>query len=149
LTVTAGSSIAMGINAAPVDSDDTISVRISGVPRFETITAPSGDIVTSKRNGNTYTYTITAPTGQAVSGLTLNSSYTGTGHPVNVLTVTATNSTPGETGTSAPQTIKVTDPPAPTLTLADAPLHKLDTSPQFTGQVSGGQALLGFADVAF
>ena len=122
LTVTAGGSIAMGINAAPVDSDDTISVKLSGVPSFETITAPSGDVVTSKKNGSTYTYTVTAPTGQSVNGLTLNSSYTGTGHPVSQLTITASNSTAGESATSAAITISVTDPPAATATLSEAPL---------------------------
>ena len=105
-------SIALGISAAPVDSDDSISVTISGVPSFETITAPSADIVTRTRNGSTYTYTISAPAGQAVTDLSLTSNYTGTSHPVNVFTVTATNSTVGETATSAPKTITVTDPPA-------------------------------------
>ena len=120
LTVTPGGSIALGINAAPVDSDDNVSVKISGVPKFEQITAPSGDVVTSTKNGPTYTYTISAPTGQAVGGLTLISNYTGPGHPTNALTVSATNSTAGEAATSVSHTINVTDPPAATSTLADA-----------------------------
>ena len=83
LNVAAGGSIALGINAAPVDSDD-----------------------------------------RAVTDLTLKSNYTGTSHPINVLTVTATNSTAGETATLAPKTITVTDPPAAaTLTSANAPLE--------------------------
>ena len=121
ITVNAGDSIALGISAAPVDSDDSISVTISGVPSFETITAPSADIVTRTKNGSTYTYTISAPAGQAVTDLSLTSNYTGTSHPVNVFTVTATNSTSGETATSAPKTITVTDPPAATLTPANSP----------------------------
>jgi parallel beta-helix repeat protein len=52
------------------------------------------------------------PGSTITSGLTLNSSYNRQRHPVNTLTVTATNSTAGETGTSAAQTITVTDPPA-------------------------------------
>ena len=120
LTVTPGGSIALGINAAPVDSDDSVSVKISGVPKFEQITAPSGDVVTSTKNGPTYTYTISAPAGQAVGGLTLISNYTGPGHPTNALTVSATNSTAGEAATSVSHTINVTDPPAATSTLADA-----------------------------
>ena len=123
ITVTTGGSIALGITAAPVYSDDIISVSISGVPEFETITAPSADIVTPAKSGSTYTYTISAPAGKAVTDLTLKSNYAGTSHPVNVLTVTATNSTTGETATSAPKTITVTDPPAATLTSADAPLE--------------------------
>jgi len=123
LTVTPrGGSIALGINAAPIDSDDTVSVQISGVPKFEQIAAPSGsgDVVTRTKNGPTYTYTISAPTGQAVGGLTLISNYTGPGHPTNALTVSATNSTAGEAATSVSHTINVTDPPAATSTLADA-----------------------------
>ena len=126
LTVTPGGSIALGINAAPIDSDDSVSVKISGVPKFEQITAPSGDVVTSTKNGPTYTYTISAPTGQAVGGLTLISNYTGPGHPTNALTVSATNSTAGEAATSVSHTINVTDPPAATSTLADAPSLKLE-----------------------
>jgi hypothetical protein len=42
----------------------------------------------------------------------LQSSYVGTDHPVNTLTITASNTTAGESTTSAPQTITVTDPPA-------------------------------------
>jgi hypothetical protein len=103
----------MGINASPVDSDDAISVTISGLPSFETITAPSGDVITVKeqRSNNTYTITAVAP-GQGVSGLALHSSYAGAGHPVDTLTATATNSTSGESATSASRTIAVTDPPS-------------------------------------
>lgn len=137
----------MGITATPVDADDKVSVKISGVPKFETITASIGDVVTKKGS----TYTITAPTGQAVSGLTLNSNYTGTGQPVRTLTVKATNSTAGEKASSASETIKVTDPPAATLTAADAPLLKLDALSQFSGLVSGftGHDLRDLADIAF
>ena len=40
ITVTAGGSIALGIKAAPVDSDDRISVSISGVPGFRDGNSP-------------------------------------------------------------------------------------------------------------
>ncbi|MCC8960341.1 hypothetical protein H8B02_45170, partial [Bradyrhizobium sp. Pear77] len=116
-TVPAGGSTQMLITASPADSDDTISVTISGVPHFESITAPSGDTVTSQLvhgggKGDTRTFTITAgAAGQAISGLVLNSTFPGKGHPVNTFTVTASNSTSGETGTSAAKTITVTDPP--------------------------------------
>jgi hypothetical protein len=116
-TVPAGGSTPMGITASPTDPDDALSVKISGVPLFESITAPSDDTVTSQLvhgggKGDTLTFTVTAPAGQSISGLTLNSTFPGKGRPVNAFTVTASNSTSGETGTSAPKTITVTDPPA-------------------------------------
>jgi hypothetical protein len=46
------------------------------------------------------------------NGLTLHSTYSGRGQPVNQLTVTASNTTAGETATSTPQIITVTDSPA-------------------------------------
>ncbi|WP_198026707.1 FG-GAP-like repeat-containing protein [Bradyrhizobium sp. ARR65] len=138
LNVTAGGSTPVGITASPVDSDDKLSVTISGVPLFESITAPSGDTVTSQLvhgggRGDTLTFTITAPTGQSVSGLTLNSTFAGKGHPVNTFTVTASNSTSGETGTSAAKSITVTDPPTIsqgyTYTTLNDPLATNGTSP--------------------
>jgi hypothetical protein len=120
LTVPARQSTQMGITASPIDSDDKLSVTISGVPLFESITAPSGDVVTRQLvhgggKGDTYTFTVSNPTaGQGISNLTLSSSFPGKGHPVNTFTVTATNSTAGESAKSSPQTITVTDPPATT-----------------------------------
>jgi hypothetical protein len=107
VTVSAGGSKPLGITATPNDSDDTVSVKISNVPSFETITAPNGDVVT--RNGTTYT--ITAPTGQPINNLMVHSSYHGKGHPQNTFNITATNLTVGETATSASKSIIVTDPP--------------------------------------
>jgi hypothetical protein len=107
VTVSAGGSKPLGITVIPNDSDDTLSVKISNVPSFETITAPNSDVVT--RNGNTYT--ITAPTGQAINNLVVHSSYNGKGHPQNTFNITATNLTAGETATSASTSIIVTDPP--------------------------------------
>jgi hypothetical protein len=93
-------------------------VKISGVPTYETVTAPSGDTVTSSLQADgTNTWTVTegaSTTGAPLTGLTLSSSYTGTDHPVATFTVTASNTTPGETATSAAQTMTVTDPPAMT-----------------------------------
>jgi hypothetical protein len=116
LTVQAGGSVSLGITATPVDSDDQLSLSISGLPSYESITAPAGNTVTSSLQSNgTYTWTITegaSTTGQPLTGLTLSSSYTGTDHPVATFTVTASNTTSGETATSASQTMAVTDPPA-------------------------------------
>ncbi|MCP3381000.1 alkaline phosphatase family protein [Bradyrhizobium sp. CCGUVB4N] len=117
LTVNAGGSVALGITATPVDSDDQLSVSISGLPSYESITAPAGNTVTSSlQSDGTTTWTIaegSSTTGQPLTGLTLSSSYTGTDHPVATLTVTASNTTSGEAATSASQTMTVTDPPAP------------------------------------
>jgi len=116
LNVTAGGSIPLGLTATPVDSDDTISVKITGVPTYETITAPTGNTVTSSLQADgTNTWTITegaSVLGKPLTGLTLSSQYTGTDHPVATFTVTASNTTTGETATTAAQTITVTDPPA-------------------------------------
>jgi acid phosphatase len=117
LTVQAGGSVPLGITATPVDSDDQLSLSISGLPSYESITAPAGNTVTSSlQSDGTYTWTITegsSTTGQPLTGLTLSSSYTGTDHPVATFTVTASNSTSGEAATSASQTMTMTDPPAP------------------------------------
>ncbi|MET4066698.1 hypothetical protein ABID58_001481 [Bradyrhizobium sp. S3.2.6] len=117
LTVQAGGSVALGITATPVDSDDKLSLTISGLPSYESITAPAGNTVTSSLQSNgTYTWSITegaSTTGNPLTGLTLSSSYTGTDHPVATFTVTASNTTTGETATSVAQTMQVTDPPAP------------------------------------
>src|ERR1700704_6474999 len=118
LNVTAGGSVPLGITATPVDSDDTISVKLSGVPTYETVTAPSGVTVTSGLQADgTNTWTIAesaSTTGAPLTALMLSSSYTGSDHPVATFTVTASNTTPGETATSAAQTMTVTDPPAMT-----------------------------------
>jgi hypothetical protein len=103
-TVQAGGSVALGITATPIDSDDQLSVTISGVPSYESITASAGYSVTNQLQSNgTYTWTVTessSQTGTALTGLSLKSQYTGTGHPVATLTVTASNVTSGETGAS-------------------------------------------------
>ncbi len=118
LNVTAGGSVPLGITATPVDSDDTISVKISGVPTYETVTAPSGDTVTSSLQADgTNTWTVTegaSTTGAPLTALTLSSSYAGSDHPIATFTVTASNTTSGETATSAAQTMTVIDPPAVT-----------------------------------
>jgi hypothetical protein len=106
-TVTAGGSVPLGIKVAS-DSDDAITVTISGMPQgFENVTADDGQPPITKRGAN---YTFAAA--DVNNGLTLYSSYKGEGHPVNALTITATNSTVGESASSAAKTITVTDPPA-------------------------------------
>ncbi|MBV9433605.1 MAG: hypothetical protein JO137_17415 [Hyphomicrobiales bacterium] len=114
LTVNAHASAPLGITATPVDSDDTVSVKITGVPSYETISAPNASVSRSSQ-GRTYTYTITqspSAAGTPLTGLTITSHYTGSGHPVSNLTVTASNT--AESATSASKTIAVTDPPGST-----------------------------------
>jgi hypothetical protein len=133
LTVLAGGSVSLGITATPVDPDDRVSVKINGLPSYERITAPSGDNVSRQLQSNgTYNWTITesaSTAGQPLTGLTLSSSYKGTGHPVALLTVTASNTTSGETANSASQTLTVTDPPAGVVT---GPLAIASSPPQPT-----------------
>ncbi|WP_217578664.1 Ig-like domain-containing protein [Mesorhizobium sp. GbtcB19] len=118
LTVQAHGSVALGITATPIDSDDSVTLRIAGLPSYEAITAPSGYHVSKALQLNgTYTWTITensSTVGKPISGLALTSSYNGTSHPVATLTVTASNSTLGETASAPSQTMTVTDPPATT-----------------------------------
>jgi hypothetical protein len=126
LTVTAGGSKPLGIFLSAVDSDDTLSVSISGVPAFESVTA-AGATPTVTKHGTTFTYTFNAlPSADWNNGLILHSTFPGKGHPVNAFTVTASNSTSGEAGTSAAKTITVTDPPA---SVASGPhIHPLSLS---------------------
>ena len=100
-----GGSTSLSISVSNYDFGDNVSVTIGGLASYES--------VTDTLDGNSFTgASITLSAAEVNSGLTLHSSFSGTGHPVNTLTVTATNSTPGETSeTTAPKTIKVTDPP--------------------------------------
>ena len=172
LTVLAGGSVPLGITATPVDSDDKLSVKITGLPSYEVITAPAGDSVTHQRQSNgTYTWTITegsSTTGNTLSGLSLTSNYTGTGHPIATLVVTASNTTSGETASSAPLTMSVTDPPSTmsssatlvfgaaldentTFAAGATGTLKLDHAENFTGSVSGFGAgdKLDLMDITF
>jgi hypothetical protein len=119
LSVRAGHSVALGISAIPAAAGDKVKVTISGVPSYETISAPRGDTVTH----NSGTWTITDNTaGATLSGLTLHSNYQGHGHPVASLSVDATDLTSGIN--SAAQLLQVTDPPATTTAASDSPSEK-------------------------
>ncbi|EKS28269.1 beta strand repeat-containing protein [Afipia felis] len=105
LTVNAGGSVALPVNVTGFDADDTVTVAIGGLASYETITD-----TLDKKTFSGSSVTLTAA--EVNSGLSLQSTYGGTDHPVNTLTITASNTTAGESATSAPQTITVTDPPA-------------------------------------
>ncbi len=105
LTVDAGGSVSLPISVTPAGSHGSTSVTITGLPSFESVTdALDNKIFTGS--------SITLSAAEVNSGLSLASTYTGTDHPVNTLTVTATESFGHHTLTSAPQTIAVTDPAA-------------------------------------
>lgn len=107
IDVAAGGKADLGVKVATTDPNDAVSVTITGLPRYETITDNlDGQVFQGK--------SITLTADQVNSGLTLQSNYHGRGTPVSELTITATGKDPatGATSTSTPQTITVTDPPA-------------------------------------
>jgi hypothetical protein len=136
--VTAGGSILLGIIMGAVDSDDVLSVTISGVPSFEKITAADGATPTVTTNdGKTFNYTFNAlPESDWNNGLILSSNYSGKGRPTNTLTVTVSNTTAGESASAAVQTVKVTDPPTVVSSQSDnisGGIHELTgTAPMLT-----------------
>ena len=102
-----GGTVGLGLNVKSSDPNDAVSVKIKGLPRYETITD----------NLDHHTFRgkdITLTAAEVDSGLTLHSYYWGSGQPVATLAATATAKDPttGAVTTSAAQTITVTDPPA-------------------------------------
>jgi hypothetical protein len=112
LTVPAGGSVSLGAHVTPFDADDAVSVTISGLTSYETITDGLDPSVFSGSS-------VTVSAAEMNSGLTLHSSYTGSDHPVNSLTLIASNTTSGEAATTPAQTIVVTDPPVQTIIATD------------------------------
>jgi hypothetical protein len=100
-----GGEVALGIGVTVPDPNDAVSVTISGLPKYETIT--------DNLDHRTYSgKSVTLSAAEVNSGLILTSNYHGSGHPVATLTVTATNSVGGNPVTTAPQAVTVLDPPA-------------------------------------
>jgi hypothetical protein len=104
LNLPKGGLVAMGVSVASVDSDDTVSVKITGLKSYEYIT---DGLDSTKFAGSSVTLTAA----EVNKGLTLHSTYGGTSKVVNTLTLVASNTTSGEAVNSGPQTITVTDPP--------------------------------------
>jgi beta-glucanase (GH16 family) len=107
LSVDAHGAVNLGLSVKSSDPNDTVTVNIKGLPRYETIT--------SNVDGHTFRgNNITLTAAQVDGGLTLHSNYKGSGNPVATLTATATGKDPatGAVARSAAQTITVTDPPA-------------------------------------
>jgi hypothetical protein len=134
-----GGTVDLGVNVTTTDPNDRVSVNITGLPRYESITdALDGQTFRGKD--------ITLTAAQVDSGLTLTSTYRGGGHPVATLTLTASGEDPvtGAVATAAPQTISVTDPrPAATTTTTTttSPQTTTVTTPSSSISTSGG--LLG------
>jgi len=100
-----GGTVDLGTKVTTTDSNDVVTVNITGLPKYETIT--------DKLDGQTFRgKDITLTAAQVDSGLILTSNYRGGGHPVATLTMTASAKDPstGAVATAAPQTITVTDP---------------------------------------
>jgi hypothetical protein len=105
LSVSPGGKVSLGISVSTPKAGDNVSVTISGLPKYETIT--------DKLDGKTFSgSSVTLTAAEVNSGLTLNNS-SRHGSPTATLTVTAHDST-GTPATSAAQTITVKDPPATT-----------------------------------
>ncbi|GKQ49662.1 family 16 glycosylhydrolase [Bradyrhizobium sp. Ce-3] len=106
-----GGTVDLGLKVTTADPNDSVSVTIKGLPRYETIT--------DNLDGRTYRggRDITLTAAQVDSGLTLQSNYRGTDRPVATLAITATATDP-TTGvrTYASSSITVTDPPPSTAT---------------------------------
>ena len=118
VTLPAGGSVPLPMAVSPIDLDDTLLVTISGLTSYKSITDALDHTIFNA--GKTGSVTLTAA--EVNSGLTLHLSYAGSGHPVNTLSVTATNTTPGETASTPPQNIAVTDPPPSTQGVVDTAL---------------------------
>ena len=115
LSVTAGSTVGLGVSVTTTDPNDVVTVNITGLPRYETIT--------DNLDGRTFRgKNITLTAAEVDSGLTLRSTYRGSDHPVATLSLTAIATDPatGMVASSTPQTLTVTDPPAATTTTAAA-----------------------------
>ncbi|MEW6642052.1 MAG: Ig-like domain-containing protein [Pseudomonadota bacterium] len=131
LTLPAGGSVALPISVAAADADDTVSVTITGLTSYETVTDGHDATVFSGSS-------VTLTAAEVSSGLTLHSSYGGSDHPVNTLVVTASNTTPNEGTISVAQTITVTDPPVISASVTTTP-----TGPGQSPQTQSTPAAIG------
>jgi hypothetical protein len=120
LSVSPGGSVSLGIGVSIPKAGDNVSVEITGLPKYETIT--------DKLDSHKFTgSTIWLSAAEANSGLTLSSNYRGQGHPTTTLTITAEDNTAPAT-TSPAQTITVTDPPT-TTSNSGTPHHHQQAAP--------------------
>jgi len=136
-----GGTVGLGVNVTTTDSNDAVTVNITGLPKYETIT--------DKLDGQTFRgNNITLTAAQVDSGLTLQSNYKGNAHPVATLTLTASAKDPttGAVSTASPQTIAVTDPRPAATTTTTSPQPITLTEPRLTPAASAAfLANQGFA----
>jgi hypothetical protein len=103
LSVSPNHSVKLGLGVSVPNPKDSVTVKISGLPSYETIT----DNLDHKTFSGS---SINLTAAEVNSGLRLSSHYQGSGNLTAKLTVTATDSA----GTSTQQTITVNDPPKAT-----------------------------------
>ncbi|WP_164987706.1 family 16 glycosylhydrolase [Bradyrhizobium betae] len=118
-----GGTVDLGTKVTTTDSNDLVTVNITGLPRYESIT--------DKLDGQTFRgNNITLTAAQVDSGLELTSYYRGGGHPVATLTLTASAKDPstGAVSAASPQTITVTDPRPATVTTTTSSHHHHHTA---------------------
>jgi hypothetical protein len=130
-----GGTVDLGVNVTTPDPNDLVTVNITGLPKYETIT--------DKLDGQTFGgNNITLTAAQVDSGLVLQSNYRGGGHPVATLTLTANAKDPvtGAVTSAAPQTIAVTDPRPAASTTATSSQTTTVTDPASSTSTSSGLA---------
>ena len=113
-----GGSVDLGTTVTTTDSNDVVTLNITGLPKYETIT--------DKLDGQTFRgNNITLTAAQVDSGLVLHSYYRGGGHPTATLTLTASAKDPttGTVATASPQSITVVDPRPTTTTTTTTSSH--------------------------
>jgi hypothetical protein len=99
-----GGRVDLGTKVTTTDTNDRVTVKVTGLSRYETITTSDGRTF---RGDN-----ITLTAAQVNGGLELRSYYYRGGAPESTLTLTASAKDPvtGAVTSAAPQTITVTDP---------------------------------------
>jgi len=118
-----GGSVDLGTTVTTTDSNDVVTLNITGLPKYETIT--------DKLDGQTFRgNNITLTAAQVDSGLVLHSYYRGGGHPTATLTLTASAKDPttGAVATASPQSITVVDPRPTTTTTTTTSSHHHHTA---------------------
>jgi hypothetical protein len=119
-----GGTVDLGVKVATADPNDVVTVNITGLPQYETIT--------DKLDGKTFSgKNITLTAAQVDSGLTLTSNYKGEGDPISTLALTAISKDPvsGTVTKAAPHTITVTDPQPATAPTPTSPPQTIVTDP--------------------
>ena len=125
VSVNPGSSISLPVSVSGFDPDDAVRVKISNIPSWL--------VITDNLDGHAFgTGSATLTEAEINSGLVATSTYHGSGFPIDTLTMTASNTTLGESATSATQTITVSDPPAGGQATPSDGLHAIN--PALLGQ---------------